>query len=157
MTPRCRVPLVGFASGLCLLEGLLLGALLPSSACRRSAPPAAGPALADAGKPLTVRPHPRRIDVHTHISPDGIERALHLMDEWGIDGAVNLSGMNPGPPRQALETQLAAAAGSAGRIAVFTTPDFRLVRLRPDYGRAMAAQLEEAHRLGAIGLKITKG
>ncbi len=157
MTTRCPARLVGFGAASVLLGALLLGALLPISACRRSSPPAASPALADAGKPLTVRPHPRRIDVHTHISPDGIERALHLMDEWGIDGAVNLSGMHPGPPRQALETQLAAAAGSAGRIAVFTTPDFRLVRLRPDYGRAMAAQLEEAHRLGAIGLKITKG
>jgi predicted TIM-barrel fold metal-dependent hydrolase len=157
MTTRCRAPLLGFAKGLCLLGALLVGALLPTSACRRSAPPAASPALADAGKPPTVRPHRRRIDVHMHISPDGIERALHLMDEWGISGGVNLSGMHPGPPRQALETQLAAAAGSAGRIAVFTTPDFRLVRSRPDYGPAMAAQLEEAHRLGAIGLKITKG
>ena len=32
------------------------------------------------------------------------------MDEWGIDGVVNLSGMYPGPPRNMLETQLAAAA-----------------------------------------------
>jgi predicted TIM-barrel fold metal-dependent hydrolase len=99
-----------------------------------------------------------RIDVHTHIAPDGVERALRLMNEWGIDGMVNLSGMYPGPPRNPLETQLAAAAQSGGRIAVFTTPDFKLVRRRPtDYGVAMADQLTEAHRLGAIGLKITKG
>ena len=38
-----------------------------------------------------------RIDVHTHIGPDGIDRALALMDRWGIDGVVNLSGMYPGP------------------------------------------------------------
>ena len=99
-----------------------------------------------------------RIDVHTHIAPDGVEHAVRLMNEWGIDGMVNLSGMYPGPPRNPLETQLAAAAQSGGRIAVFTTPDFKLVRRRPtDYGVAMADQLTEAHRLGAIGLKITKG
>jgi predicted TIM-barrel fold metal-dependent hydrolase len=99
-----------------------------------------------------------RIDVHTHIAPDGVEHAVRLMNEWGIDGVVNLSGMYPGPPRNPLERQLAAAAESGGRIAVFTTPDFKLVRRRPtDYGVAMADQLTEAHRLGAIGLKITKG
>jgi predicted TIM-barrel fold metal-dependent hydrolase len=138
----------------------LAGGLFLLSSCRRASPPSAAPAVTDAGvaKPAVARrPHLPRIDVHTHIAPDGIERAIHLMDEWGIDGVVNLSGMHPGPPRQALETQLAAAAQSGGRIAVFTTPDFRLVRLRKDYGEAMAAELEEAHRLGAIGLKITKG
>ena len=99
----------------------------------------------------------RRIDVHTHIGPDGIARAEALMNEWGIDGVVNLSGMYPGPPRQFLEMQLAAAATGHGRIAVFASPDFRLVRARKDYGAAMAASLTEAKRLGAIGLKITKG
>jgi predicted TIM-barrel fold metal-dependent hydrolase len=99
----------------------------------------------------------RRIDVHTHIGPDGIENALRIMQEWGVDGMVNLSGMYPGPPQDLLGRQLAAAARAGGRIAVFTTPDFRLVRLRPDYGAAMAAQLSDAHRMGAIGLKITKG
>ena len=108
-----------------------------------------------ADPPAARRLH--RIDVHTHIAPDGIGNALRLMNEWGIDGMVNLSGMYPGPPRNPLGRQLAAAAQSGGRIAVFTTPDFHLVRLRPDYGVAMAAQLTEAHRLGAIGLKITKG
>jgi len=32
-----------------------------------------------------------RIDVHTHISPDGVERALQIMETWGIVGMVNLS------------------------------------------------------------------
>jgi predicted TIM-barrel fold metal-dependent hydrolase len=98
-----------------------------------------------------------RIDVHTHIGPDGIPRAMRLMDEWGIDGAVNLSGMYPGPPRSMLETQLAAAGTSGGRIAVFMTPNFKLVRAVKDYGNAMAAELAEGQRLGARGLKITKG
>jgi predicted TIM-barrel fold metal-dependent hydrolase len=99
----------------------------------------------------------RRIDVHTHIGPDGISRAVRLMNEWGIDGVVNLSGMFPGPPRGMLETQLAAAASGDGRIAVFTTPNFKLVRMGKGYGEAMAAQLEEAQRQGARGLKVGKG
>ena len=137
-----------------------LAALAVPGGCRRAggrarAPAASGGAPA-AGTPARSARLPR-IDLHTHISPDGIERAVKLMNEWGIDGAVNLSGMYPGPPRHALETQLAAAARAGGRIAVFTTPDFRVVRLTRDYGKAMAAQLAEGHRLGAIGLKITKG
>ena len=56
-----------------------------------------------------------------------------------------------------LETQLAAAATSGGRIAVFMTPNFKLVRMGKGYGEAMAAELTAAKRLGARGLKITKG
>jgi predicted TIM-barrel fold metal-dependent hydrolase len=103
------------------------------------------------------RPGPARIDVHTHIGPDGIDRALALMDKWGIDGVVNLSGMYPGPPRFALETQIEAARRAKGRIAVFANVDFgRAVRLRKDYGAYLADQLAEAKRLGAVGLKISK-
>ena len=70
--------------------------------------------------------------MHTHIGPDGIERAVRLMDEWGIDGVVNLSGMYPGPPRNMLETQLAAAATRAAAASPCSpTPDFKLVRMRP--------------------------
>jgi predicted TIM-barrel fold metal-dependent hydrolase len=134
-------------------------------ACRRAdAPPVASPAdasgtAAPAPAPAAPAPPPRRfkrIDVHTHISPDGIARALKIMNEWGIDGMINLSGMHPGPPRHALETQLEAARQSMGRIAVFTTPDFRVMRTRKDWGAALAEQLSEAHKAGAIGLKLSK-
>jgi hypothetical protein len=117
--------------------------------------PAIAPAPTAAAAPPSKRTH--RIDVHTHIGPDGIPRAVRLMNEWGIDGAVNLSGMYPGPPRNMLETQLDAAAKSGGRIAVFMTPNFKLVRMGKGYGEAMAAELTEGKRLGARGLKITKG
>jgi predicted TIM-barrel fold metal-dependent hydrolase len=140
---------------------LALAAVAGPSGCRRPSPPASAPTSSgESAAPPAATPRSARlprIDLHTHISPDGIERAIKLMNEWGIDGAVNLSGMYPGPPRHALETQLAAAARAGGRIAVFTTPDFRLVQKVKDYGHAMAAQLAEGHKLGAIGLKITKG
>ena len=122
--------------------------------------PAAHAATTDTTGATTARPGAKRlprIDVHMHIGPDVIPRAVRLMDEWGIDGGINLSGMYPGPPRQMLEMQLAAAAKSGGRIGVFANADFRLVRVRPDYGAAMAAMLGESQRLGAIGLKIPKG
>jgi len=141
-------------------SAVVLVAATLAPACRNRPPaggaPSASPGAAAAAAP---RPAPRfhRIDVHTHIAPDGIERAVRLMDQWGIDGMVNLSGMHPGPPSNALERQLAAAQEAHGRIAVFTTPDFRLVMRRADYGAAMADQLSEARRMGAIGLKITKG
>lgn len=100
-----------------------------------------------------------RIDTHMHIDPNAIERTIALMDRWGIDGAVNLSGMYPGPPRHALETQLQAAAKANGRIVVFSTPAIMpILRQFPDnYGEVMAAQLAEAKRLGAVGLKLSKG
>lgn len=100
-----------------------------------------------------------RIDTHMHIDPNAVDRAVALMDKWGIAGAVNLSGMYPGPPRHALETQLEAAAKSGGRIAVFATPAIMpILRQFPStYGEVMAQQLAEAKRLGAIGLKVSKG
>jgi predicted TIM-barrel fold metal-dependent hydrolase len=117
---------------------------------------ATAPAL-DAGTARAGRRFPR-IDVHTHVMPDGIARAQQLMTDWGIDGMVNLSGMFPGPPRHMLETQLAAAAQTHGHMVVFANADFRLVRARPsDYGKLMAEQLAESKRLGAVGLKIPKG
>lgn len=99
-----------------------------------------------------------RLDVHTHIGPHALDRALAVMDRHGIDGVINLSGGYPGPPRHMLETQLEAARKSGGRIAVFANVNFvRAVRTRPDYGQAMAEELYVAKQMGAIGLKISKG
>jgi predicted TIM-barrel fold metal-dependent hydrolase len=134
----------------------LLAAALGSGACR---PRAGAPSPAAVGDAGVARAHRfPRIDTHTHVMPDGIPRAMKLMDDWGIDGMVNLSGMYPGPPRNMLETQLAAAAQTHGHMIVFANADFRLVRARPqDYGKLMAEELAESKRLGARGLKIPKG
>lgn len=131
--------------------------VLPGSACNRQA---AKPKPAPNADPKATAPAHRlpRIDVHTHVMPDGIERALALMNTWGVDGMVNLSGSYPGPPRHMLETQLAAARASGGRIAVFASVNFtKAVRTRPDYGSALAEELSVARDMGAIGLKIPKG
>ena len=120
-----------------------------------------GPGKSAAGKlAATATPARRlpRIDAHTHISPEGLERALALMDRWGIDGLVNLSGGAPGSPDFPLEDQIRVARASGGRIAVFTNLSFRkALRTRPDdYGKALAEELKKAKALGAIGLKIFK-
>ena len=54
--------------------------------------------------------HFHRIDVHTHIGPDGIGRAVRLMDEWGIDGVVNLSGSTRDRRARCSRRSCAAAA-----------------------------------------------
>jgi hypothetical protein len=121
------------------------GAVAVLAGCHSaSAAPDAGPRLP-------------RLDVHMHVGPEGIDRLIKLMDRWGIDGAVNLSGMYPGPPRHMLETQLQAAKKAGGRLAVFANVDFRLVMKVPDLRQGHAAQLAEAKKLGAVGLKIPKG
>jgi predicted TIM-barrel fold metal-dependent hydrolase len=127
-----------------------------AESCGRKRAPADGKG-ADVAKPAKGNRLPR-IDVHTHISPQGLERALAVMDQWGIDGMVNLSGMVPGPPRHMLENQLMIARASGGRIAVFTNVNFvKAIRTRPDYGTALAEELSVAKEMGAVGLKIPKG
>jgi hypothetical protein len=119
---------------------------VPAAAAADGAP--AAPAASAAAPAVTPTPTPtgaakrryRRIDVHTHIGPDGIARAVRLMDEWGIDGVVNLSGMHRARRAACSKHSSPPPATAGGRIAVFMTPNFKLVRMRSkDYGVAMAA------------------
>jgi predicted TIM-barrel fold metal-dependent hydrolase len=105
---------------------------------------------AKAGPP----PRPFKVDVHTHFGPDGAARLVRLMDQQGIDVALNLSGAVPG---RGLELQLESAARYPGRILVFCNLDWRKARRGPGYGRRMAEDLVTARRLGAVGVKISKG
>jgi predicted TIM-barrel fold metal-dependent hydrolase len=92
--------------------------------------------------------------VHTHFAVDAVPLTLKLMDGFGLDTVVNLSG---GAPGQGLEQDLAAAAAHPGRIVVFAQLDWDEARKGPGYGERMAAQLVKAKALGAKGLKIPKG
>ena len=160
MRPRRRVESALGATGAMLaIVGLAAAGCAGSCGCKRTAADGKG---AEGAKAQSAKSAKRnrlpRIDVHTHISPDGLDRALAIMDQWGIDGMVNLSGMVPGPPRHKLENQLQIARASGGRIAVFTNVNFvRAVRTRPDYGMALAEELSMAKEMGAVGLKIPKG
>jgi len=142
-------------------------AVLLAAACRRQvaarpadatpkATPEARHGAADAGTRTHV-PTPGadipKVDIHMHIDPAGMAHAIALMNAWGIAHGVNLSGGSPG---RGLEVQLAVARQTGGRMSVFCNLDWRLARA-PGYGARMAAQLDIAKRLGAIGLKVPKG
>jgi predicted TIM-barrel fold metal-dependent hydrolase len=123
--------------------------------CKGAPPrePSVAPAVPAAPAPWRPSSLPR-IDVHTHLMPDAIGRAVALASAHGIVHLVNLSGGSPG---RGLEEQMAAARAAGGRVSVFCNADFREAKKGPGYGARLAAQLERSHALGAIGLKIPKG
>lgn len=94
----------------------------------------------------------RKVDVHVHASPASTPRLVRLMDERGIELAVNLSG---GWPGTGLEESLAAAGKTKGRVVVFANPPLHLLAegLEP---AQLVTDLELAHRLGAKGVKFYK-
>ncbi len=95
-----------------------------------------------------------KIDVHSHLAPEAVPRAIELMDRNGIAAAVNLSG---GVPGRGLEEQLKAAAKYPGRIIVFAELDWYEPSRGRGYGDRMAASVVRAHELGAAGLQIPRG
>ncbi len=92
------------------------------------------------------------IDVHVHLSPQGVPRLMRLMARYGVGSVVNLSG---GHPLSGLDEQLEAAARHPGQIIVFTTLAYEQARY-PDYGARMAQLVRMARSRGARGLKIAK-
>jgi len=94
----------------------------------------------------------RRVDVHTHLEASSMARAVRLLDREGIAVAVNLSG---GWPGRGLEASLEAARLAPGRVVTFATPPLWELQ-KGVTGAQLASELEEAHRLGARGVKIFK-
>jgi len=134
---------------------VLVAIAIAYAGAQRSVEPPPAPSAKsepEADFPRTADGRPFMVDVHVHLSPDGVGRLEKLMQRWKFDHVVNLSGGRPG---RGLEEQLSAARASHGRVTVFTTLAFGEVR-SPGYGERMAAALREAHRLGARGLKISK-
>lgn len=107
--------------------------------------------------PASRGPHPGAasipiIDFHVHLAANAVPRLEVLMNRYGIERVVNLSG---GDPLTNLDEQLAAAASAPGKITVFTTLAYAQAN-HPDYGTRMARLLQLAHDRGARGLKIAK-
>lgn len=92
------------------------------------------------------------VDVHLHISPSEIERAVKLMDEQGIAYGLNLSGTWPGA---ILEKQLALAEES-GRLLVAANVPWAAARRFEDFPERAAELLRKSHELGARALKVEK-
>ncbi|MEW5740962.1 MAG: amidohydrolase family protein [Myxococcota bacterium] len=121
---------------------LLFSVLLTACTCRQQATskPDAGPRL-------------RKVDVHVHVDPAAVPRLITLMDTWGIDVAVNLSG---GWPGAGLEESLAAARATRGRVVVFANPPVSALARGQLSIEEVVAQTEHARLLGARGLKFFK-
>lgn len=130
-------------AGVALLAFAALAA--GTSACRC---PSSSPAPGDAGSRY------RRVDVHQHLAPGAFPRALRLMDRWGVDVGVELSG---GWPGDGLEQALAEARAAApGRFLVFANPPLQRAALGAAGVATLVDELPEAKRLGARGLKVSK-
>lgn len=95
----------------------------------------------------------RRIDVHAHLMAGALPQVETLMDRYGFEHVVDLSG---GTPDGNLGAHLDQARASGGKITVFMTlPGVEL--RRPGFGERIAAMLARAKDMGASGLKVYKG
>lgn len=105
-----------------------------------------------AAAPVDAGVHFRKVDFHVHAPPGAVPRLVRIMDERGINVAVNLSG---GWPGSGLAESVAAAEKTKGRVVVFANPPVQLLGygLSPE---ALAAELQMAHQLGARGVKFFK-
>jgi len=96
------------------------------------------------------------VDVHNHISYSGDEaaigKALAEMDAANVRTVVALSG---GWGRRLEDNVQHLQQRYPGRFVVCTQVDFDRID-DPDFPAEQARRIEEAHRLGARGLKLTK-
>src|SRR5262249_32147879 len=126
-----------------------------SGAAPSASPPGLSPSPSPSPRPRSFVPSAGpRIDVHTHVEPGALKRAVAFLSAQHIVHLVNLSGgVVVGG---SLERSLAEAR-QVGHTTVFVNPDFREVLKGGAYGARMAAQLWRAHQMGARGVKIFKG
>src|SRR5437899_11618752 len=87
-----------------------------------------------------------RFDVHTHVEPGALARAVKLLGQHKIVELVNLSGGSPGG--DGLEESLAEAR-AVGHTVVYVNPDFREIAKGAGYGARIAAKIAEGARQGA--------
>lgn len=148
--------------------------LLTLATCEADkAPPASGPTAspeADKAPPRTTPqdttpPPPPQVappqpkhrpvhEVHAHLNAEAVPVALRLFDEEGIARVVNLSG---GHQNSQLDTHLAIARSTQGRVLPFFNIDWsRLEEEGTNFGHAIASDLRAAVEAGAAGLKISK-
>ncbi|UCF38703.1 MAG: amidohydrolase [Acidobacteriota bacterium] len=94
------------------------------------------------------------IDIHNHLGRlENTEEYLKQMDEAGVLQCVSLDARSANDfYKEHLE---ASERIAPGRFLVFFRPDFSKID-EPDFGIREAKRLEDAVRLGARGLKISK-
>ncbi len=104
----------------------------------------------------------RTIDMHMHIEPlePRYQRALKIMDAAGLGLAVNLSGgtvtrTNDDVPSDFEASKALADKVGPGRFLLYFNLDYKGWD-KPDFAERAVKQAEEAHRLGAAGMKEFK-
>src|SRR5262245_6997965 len=107
----------------------------PPNVTAAPAPPAAPPKPSPPPRPRFTRSDGPLFDVHTHIEPGALPRAVELLGRQGIVEMVNLSGGSPGG--DGLE-EILEEARRVGHTVVFVNPDFREIKKGPGYGARMA-------------------
>jgi predicted TIM-barrel fold metal-dependent hydrolase len=96
------------------------------------------------------------VDIHSHTgpTPDTIERLIAEMDAMNLRVLVNLSGgSDPAAIKQ--KTEFIRSSPHANRFAVFANVDWDGAGA-PGWADKAVANLEQAVKHGAIGLKIAK-
>lgn len=119
------------------------------------------PGAADA-QAAQWRAEHRTIDLHMHIgyTPQHLARAVKIMDAAGIGLAVNLSGGTVTRTNQTAPSEFARNKALADllfprRFLHYFNLDYQGWD-QPDWSEQAVQQVEEAHRLGAAGLKEFK-
>ena len=103
----------------------------------------------------------RIIDLHQHVNytPEHLTRCIKIMDEVGVDVMVNLSGgfvtHSEGEKSEFERNKELADTLFPGRFVHYFSLDFNGWD-EPDWQAKAVAQVEEAFRLGAAGLKEYK-
>ena len=111
--------------------------------------------------PVLWRADHRTIDLHVHLGTRdaNVQRAVGIMDRAGIGIGVNLSGgyltHSPGKESSFQRNQARADRLAPGRFVHYFNLDYTRWN-EPDFTEWAVRQVEEAHRLGAAGLKEYK-
>jgi len=103
----------------------------------------------------------RLIDLHLHIeaAPERIEQAVRILDRAGVGIGINLTGgtvtRKGDKPSEFERTRDVFEKVAPGRFLQYFNLDYTDWNL-PDFAERAVRQVDEAHRLGAAGLKEYK-
>jgi predicted TIM-barrel fold metal-dependent hydrolase len=132
-------------------------ALLPLACAhgRSSDPASPGRLSEDIATNAEWRRSMRIIDVHGHISPASVEKALAAMDAHFIDRLVNLTAGST--IEQFTAAKQVFEEKGRGRFILYINDVYGNQPIEdPEFGRKVTETLERAAALGAKGLKISK-
>lgn len=114
-----------------------------------------------ANNPEAWRAQRRLIDLHQHINftPEHLARAVRILDRAGIGVGANLSGgtvtQTNGAPSEFEQNKALSDRLAPGRFVLYFNLDYSGWD-KPSWSENAARQVDEARRMGAVGLKEYK-